>query len=145
MRYTHAIAGLRRKRAYLMGEIEQAKRGIAKLRDQLAAVGATLRLFHPEADPNHIAPIRPFKANNVWFRRGEQTRLTLEALREAGKPLPLPAIADYVMRAKGVPREDWEVWVRGRNHVRIALRRLAERGQVRKIIEEPDTWWQLAG
>jgi hypothetical protein len=47
MRYTYAISGLRRKRAHLMGEIEQAERETAKLRDQLAAVDATLRLFHP--------------------------------------------------------------------------------------------------
>jgi hypothetical protein len=145
MRYTYAISGLRRKRAMLMGEIEQGERELAKLREQLAAVDATLRLFHPDADPEHITPIRPFNIRNIWFRRGEQTRLTLEALREAGKPLPLPSIAEYVMRAKGMPPEDKEVWVRGRDHVRIALQRLAERGQVRKIIEEPEVWWELVG
>jgi hypothetical protein len=145
MRYTYAISGVRRKRAHLMGEIEQAERGTARLREQLAAIDATLRLFHPDADPSHITPIRPFNVRNVWFRRGEQTRLVLEAMRDAGKPLPLRLIAEYVMRAKGFFRDDAGVWSRGREHVRVALRRLAERRRVRKIIAEPEVWWELAG
>ena len=145
MRYAYAISGLRDKRARLAGEIESRDRAAARLRGQLAAIDATLRLFHPDADPEHITPIRPFNVRNVWFRRGEQTRLVLEALRDASKPLPLRLIADYVMRAKGVSRDDAGVWLRGREHVRVALRRLAERGQVRKIIAEPEVWWELAG
>jgi hypothetical protein len=43
MRYTYAISSTRRKRAFLMGEIEHAERRIARLRDQPAAADATLR------------------------------------------------------------------------------------------------------
>jgi hypothetical protein len=132
--YTYAISGLRRKRACLAGEIEIRDRATAKMREQLTAIDATLRLFHPDADPEHITPIRPFVIRNVWFRRRKQTRLVLEAMRDAGKPLPLSQIADYVMRTKGITRDDAGVWLRGREHVLVALLRLGDRGQVRKII-----------
>ena len=59
MRYTFAISALRDKRARLLGEIESLERKAAKLRQDMANIDATLRLFHPDADPSHITPIRP--------------------------------------------------------------------------------------
>jgi hypothetical protein len=109
-------------------------RATAKLREQLAAIDATLRMFCPDVDPDHITLIRPFNVRNVWVRRGEQTRLVFEAMRDIGQPLPFRLIAEYVMRAKGVERDDAGMWLRGREHVRVALRRVAEHGMVRKII-----------
>lgn len=59
MEYKTTIAGLRRKRAHLAGEIEAAAQRLAKDRAALAALDATPRLFHPDADPEHIVTIRP--------------------------------------------------------------------------------------
>jgi hypothetical protein len=39
--------------------IEAAERKLDKDRETLALLDATLRLFHPDADPNHITAIRP--------------------------------------------------------------------------------------
>jgi hypothetical protein len=61
----YAISGLRGKRARLAGEIESRDRVTGKLRKQLAAIDATLRLLHPDADRHHITSIWPFNVRNV--------------------------------------------------------------------------------
>src|SRR5579862_7208960 len=104
MRYTYAISALRHKRARLAGEIEAAERAIAKQRATLATVDATLRLFHPDADPEHITAIRPI-ARDMVFRHGERRRLCREAMRDAGTPIPTRMVTEYVMRAKGLDVE----------------------------------------
>jgi hypothetical protein len=142
MRTFYAIAGLRNKRARLAGEIEAAERAIVRQREDLAAIDATLRLFSPDADPNHITSIRPL-TRNTFFRRGEMSRYCLEALRDAGKPLPISLIADYVMRAKGVTRDDKDVWTAARDNLRVVMARHEARGNVRKILSGPEAWWEL--
>jgi hypothetical protein len=77
------IGGLRHKRARLAGEIEAQAQRLAKDREALAALNATLRLFHPDADPEAIVTIRPslrcVKSNYVY----------------SGK-LPAKLYADYI-------------------------------------------------
>lgn len=143
MRYTYAISGLRDKRARLAGEIESAERKLAKLREDVAAIDATLRLFHPATDPSHITPIRP-RWRGVYFRNGERSRLCLEALRDAGCPIRQGAVAEYVMRAKGMDPADRPLRATIVNNVGVSLYRLSKAGTVRKIVEEPETWWDLA-
>ena len=144
MRYTYALSALRDKRARLAGEIEAAELRLMKQRTGLVALDATLRLFHPDADPNHITSIRPMFRCSL-FRHGEQRRLCREALRDAGGPLPTRLVTEYLMRAKGVDPADRPLRRAMLEHTRLALMRLAERGQVRKIIEEPEVWWELVG
>ncbi len=52
MRDTYAILALRRKRAYLAGEIAKAERLIAQQRDTLAALDATIQLCEPTTNPS---------------------------------------------------------------------------------------------
>jgi hypothetical protein len=143
MGYTYAISGLRDKRARLAGQIETAERKIAKDRESLAALDATLRLFHPEADPSHITSIRPVW-RGIYFRPGERPRLRLEALRDAGKPLPAPHIAEYLMRAKAMDVSDRPLRAVVAGFMGSVLARLERQGLVRKIITAPDVWWELA-
>ena len=142
MRYTYAISALRHKRARLAGEIEAAERAIAKRRAELAALDGTLRLFHPEADPSHIVSVRPIW-RGIYFRQGERPRLCLEALRDAGAPLPTPRIAEYVMRAKGMDVADRPLRGTVLVFMHKALARLVDKGLVRKIVVEPEAWWEL--
>jgi hypothetical protein len=144
MSYKTTINGLRRKRAHLAGEIEMAARRLAKDRVALAALDATLRLFHPEADPEQIVTIRP-ALRCLNFRHGEQRRYCLEALRDAGRPLSTRQITEYVMRAKGLARDNTVPWRRVREQVRRVLARMAQRGTVRQIVSEPEAWWELVG
>jgi hypothetical protein len=142
MRYYYAITALRHKRARLAGEIASTEERLAKRREELVAIDATLRLFHPDADPNHITAIRPIKRTTV-FRQGEQRRLCREAIRDAGAPLPTRLVTEYLMRAKGLSIEDRPLRREMVEHTRKALMRLEARGQVRKIVVEPEVWWEL--
>jgi hypothetical protein len=145
MRYTYALSALRDKRARLAGEIIATDRTLVRLRKNLRAIDATLRLFHPDADPDHVTPIRPYMLRGFYFRRAERPRLAMEALRDAGKPLSTPMITEYVMRAKGMDRDDKALRDIIQEFMYSGLARLAARGVVRIIIEAPDVWWELVG
>jgi hypothetical protein len=141
MRYYYAIAALRHMRA-LAGEIEAVERAIAKQRETLATLDATLRLFHPDADPNHVTSIRPISRCSL-FRQGEQRRLCREALRDAGAPLPTRLVAEYLMRAKGMDVADKKLRREMLENTRLVVARMEARGIARKITVEPEAWWEL--
>jgi hypothetical protein len=140
-----AIAGLRRKRSRIAGEIEKAEHALARLRDDLANVDAVLRLFSPQTNPELIAAIRPCSHRSLFFKRGEQPRLCLSALREAGKPMPTRRVADYAMAAKGLDQAERREQAIIVTQVRQCLLRLERHGRIRKIMTGPDAWWELAG
>jgi hypothetical protein len=140
---TFAIMALRRKRAHLAGEIEKAQRALARNRDTLATLDAVTRLFEPASNPDLIPSIRPCSARCLYFRRGEVARLSLAALREAGKPVSTRYITEHALAAKGLD-VDPLIKVKITETVRQALGRLAAKGITRKVIQWPEAWWELA-
>jgi hypothetical protein len=140
---TYAISALRRKRARLAGEIIQAQEIVAARTKELLAIDAVILLFSPDCDPDMIAPIRPSN-RGLFFQYRELGRLCLDALREADKLVTLDQIASYVMLAKGLP-DDRRLRERVINNVRQSLMRQVQKGRVRRILEEPDMWWELVG
>lgn len=139
---TFAILALRRKRARIAGEIDQAERRIEPLRAALAHRDAVLRLFDATSNPELIPAIRP-STRGTLFRHGEQMRLILDALREAEGPLRTRPITEYDILAKGLPTDDWRVREGIADQVRIALGRLERRGLVRRVVMAPEVWWEL--
>ena len=139
----HVITALKAKRARIAGEIIQAQEIVARRTKEVLSIDAVLRLFLPDCNPDMIAPIRP-TSHGLFFQYKELTRLCLDALRKARKPVTLEWIADAVMAAKGLPDDK-----RLRRHVmdaaRQSLMRQAQKGRVRRLIEHPDTWWELTG
>jgi hypothetical protein len=137
------ISGLRTKRARLAGEIIQAQEIVARRTKELLAIDAVIRLFSPDTDPEMIAPIRP-ASHGLFFQYKELGRLCLDALRVAGKPIMLDHIVNHVMLAKGLPAD-----THLRKHVtdsaRASLMRQTQKGLVRRVLDHPDTWWELAG
>jgi hypothetical protein len=77
------------------------------------------------------------------FRHGEQRRLCREAIRDAGTPIPTRLVCEYLMRAKGVDIAERPLRRKMLEHNRKALMRMERRGVVRKIIAEPEVWWDL--
>ena len=144
MRDTYAILALRRKRAYLAGEIAQAERHLATKYTALKNLDATIQLFAPTTNPELIPAIRPTR-HGPFFRHGEQMRLCRDALREAAGPMSARQVAEYAMRAKGLPVGNAAIVGSVAVQVRVALGRLDARGAVVKIISAPDAWWTLAG
>ena len=143
MRDTYAILALRRKRAYLAGEIAQAERQLADKYRTLRTLDATIQLFQPTSNPELIPAIRPHR-RGLFFRQGEQMRLCLAALRDAGQPMSARQVAEHAMRAKGLPTDNERIVGSVRVQGRVALGRLEDRGLVVRIISAPDAWWVLA-
>ncbi len=137
------ISGLRAKRARLAGEIIQAQEIVASRTKELLALDAVIRLFTPDCDPDMIAPIRP-TSHGLFFRYRELTRLCLTLLRRAGKPMTLYQIVGQVIAARGLP-DDPTFRRHVSNTSRSALLRLARKGVVRRVLDEPDQWWELVG
>src|SRR5258707_15401209 len=106
------------------------------------AIDAVLRLFTPDTDPDMIAPIRP-STRGLFFQYRELGRLCLDALRLAGKPVTLDQIASHVMLAKGLP-DDKHLRKHVTDSARQSLMRQAQKGRVRRILDEPDVWWGLS-
>jgi hypothetical protein len=140
---TFVISGLRDKRARIAGEIIQAQEIVARRTKELLAIDAVIRLFTPDCDPDMIAPIRP-SARGLFFKYRELGRLCLDALRKAGKPVTLEWIVEMVMAAKGLPNDKHL-----RKHVmdtsRQSLMPLERKGHVRRILDQPEAWWELVG
>ncbi len=100
-------------------------------------------MFEPASNPELIPAIRPVSMRCLYFRHGEQKRLVLTALREANKPVSCRYVVEYALAAKGLdlpPRAKANVTER----VRATLANLAEQSLVRKLVNWPDTWWELA-
>ena len=142
MHDTYAISGLRRKRARLAGEIAQAERQLADKYIALGNLDAVIRLFQPATNPELIPGIRPTR-RGLFFRHGEQIRLCVEALREAGRPMSARQVAEYALLAKGLPTGNAPILRSVSTHMRVALGRLEARGVVVRIISAPDIWWTL--
>lgn len=141
---TYAIHAMRRKRAHLAGEIQAAERALERQRKELATLDAVLRMFAPTSNPELIAPIQPRRGRNPFFRRGEQQRLILAALREGGKPMSCRQIADFVFAAKGIGDAPALALREMRERARLALYQLESRGLIRRIVSAPEVWWELA-
>lgn len=139
-RDTYAIMALRRKRAYLAGEIAQAERHLADKYPALKTLDATIQLFAPATNPELVPAIRPHR-RGLFFRKGEQMRLCLSALRETGQPMSARQVAEHATQAKGLPTDNEPIV----GSVPVALGRLEDRGLVVRIISAPDAWWTLAG
>jgi hypothetical protein len=139
---SHVLAGLRKKRARLAGEIEAAEGALANQRETLATLDAVIRMFAPECRPDMIPSVRPY-LRGLYFGYRELSRMAVDILREAGKPVTLEYVVARVILVKG-----FEPDRRLRRHisdtVRAGLIRLLRRGKIRRVIEEPDTWWELA-
>src|ERR1700690_1548430 len=80
------IAGLKRKRAEIDGELRLAERRMAQLAGDLGAIDATLRLFDPSLVPANIKP-RLRRQRRSAALSGSFTRTVMDVLREASQPL----------------------------------------------------------
>jgi hypothetical protein len=142
MAESHVITGLKTKRARIAGEIIQHQEIVAHRTKELLAIDAVIRLFSPDCDPDMIAPIRP-ASRGLFFQYRELPRLCLDLLRRAKGPITLNPIVDQIMDAKGFPADP-----RLRRHVycstHATLKRMAHKGLVRRVLDEPDQWWELA-
>ena len=92
---------MRAKRDEIAGAVAKYEKLLAQARADLAHINAAISIFEASGDP------RGFPAYvdvHHLFKRGEQTRLCLEALRDG--PLTTRQLALYIMKAKGLDQGD---------------------------------------
>jgi hypothetical protein len=95
------VSGLVSKRAEVAGKIASYQTEIAQLQGSLAHLDGSIKLFSPEYDLRTIKARRTNKRNQ-YFTRGEAQRMTLDLLREAGRPLNSREITDRLLQRKGI-------------------------------------------
>jgi hypothetical protein len=99
----HVLSGLIAKRAEIAGQIETLQREIRDLVAALGHIDASIRLFDPNADLEDIKPKLP--PRHMAFK-GEVSRLVLNALRKAGKPVPVSDLTLTVLAGRGLNPDD---------------------------------------
>jgi hypothetical protein len=122
----NTISGLIRKRQELLQAFEAAQDKMRQLVTDLDAVDATIRLFEPEMDLNAVR-VRP-TPRRYQVSRGDNSKLILSLLREAGGPLSHRELTVKVMEHRGLNLADKELAQTIRCRVGASLRGLRSRG-----------------
>lgn len=118
------IGGLLKKRAELLGSIEQAEDRLAALKESLRALDASIFLFNPELDLEVKARIpRPHQAKS-----GTVSRLVLAFIRDAPEPVTLAQITEFVMRKRGLAYADKRLRAMQAKRIGAQLRKYRQRG-----------------
>ena len=138
MENNHVISALRRKRAELAGLIPDVERRLASLREAVASIDVTLRLFDPDGNPENIKPKRTYK-RRTGFARRELPRLVADEIRKASAPLSAHAIAALVAAGKGTEGDEAIA-----KQVSATLNWMLRRGAVARIGENGAALWQRA-
>jgi hypothetical protein len=125
----YVIAGLRRRYAKTLGLIQAG----GDHGQDLAHLGAVIRMFSPEADLAAIAPVRPYREN-----RQRWVRDALTVLRAANEPLTAREVAKRVLAARGAPLDPRNV-KRGECALYAALATLEGDG-VERTSNRPKRW-----
>jgi hypothetical protein len=135
----YAIHALKERRASLDGEMRDCERKLRYLRETLGHLDATLALFDPEGNPKAIKAKRPYKRVKL-FGAGKLSRLILDALRKAERPLSAPEVtAAVVAELEYGPGAAAGMATR----VRATLIYLAKRGSLVKEGEQKAASWRL--
>jgi hypothetical protein len=128
---TQVLGGLVAKRGELAGQVEQSRREVQRLAEELSHLDATIRLFDPDDDVGAVQSKGP-RHRQQWFGSGECQRLVLEALRDAREPLSARAVMQLVAARKAV-LEHPEVRAGVHKTVQAVRRCLAAKGAARVV------------
>jgi hypothetical protein len=82
----YALAALKARRGSIAGQITDFEARLRRLREAMAHIDGTLRLFDEEIEPDSIAPKKPYKRVKL-FGQGELNRLIFDACARLGGAL----------------------------------------------------------
>jgi len=124
-----AVLALRRKRNQISGTIAHYERLLQEAEHDLAHINASLRLFEATGE---AADLPPYVDLNRVLRRGETTKICMDALAKEG-PLDTRQLALRVIRAKGLSESDKVLAQTVALRVVQTLRMRARRGKVESV------------
>lgn len=125
---SHVLSGLIAKRAEIAGKIEMMQREMRALVATIGHIDATIRTFDPNLALEDITPKLPPRFQAF---KGEVSRILLDTLREAKKPLPVYDLTLTVAAGRGINTDDKPFMIILRRRVDACLRNLRKRGTVR--------------
>ncbi|HET7084137.1 MAG TPA: hypothetical protein VFI23_05160 [Rhizomicrobium sp.] len=101
---SNAIAGLEQRRADIINVINKIKSDMRDAVIQLDHVEATMRIFDPHIDframgGRKVLPVDP-------AQHGENMRIVLAALVDAGRPLSTAALIEQIIQVRALDRTD---------------------------------------
>ena len=82
----HVLSALVAKRGHLAGEMQQHRRELRQLEEQLGHLDVAIRLFAPDDDLASVRS-RQRRTGQQRFAQGKCQQLVLETLRDAPEPL----------------------------------------------------------
>jgi len=100
----NTLAGLVEKRGEIAGQIAHTRAALRQLIIDLDHIDAAIRLFDPDYDVAGIRQRIPTAAHRAI--RGDLTRATLDALRDAPGPMTTKELARHVMAERGLNSAD---------------------------------------
>jgi hypothetical protein len=130
----HVMHALTAKRGELVGQMEDRRRELKQLGEELAHLEATMRLFDPQWVVDRV-PVRRRAKRRQVFRGGECQRLVLEALRDAQGAISEEELVDRLVQAKGLAAQ-LDAVSGVRKTLLAVLRHLARQGVARSIALE---------
>jgi|SRR5208283_5190391 len=136
----YALAALKERRASIDGEIRACELRLRSLNEALCHLDATLALFDPGYDPKTIRAKRRYERRKL-FGGGKLTRLILDALRRAERPLASREVIEAISGQMNYGSQP-PAGVIG--NIRAGLRYLAKRGTVVKDGERKAAAWRLS-
>lgn len=127
----NTLSGLVAKRAEIAGEVSHARARLRQLIIDLDHIDAAIRLFDPDYDVEGIRQKLPSAAHRAV--RGDLTRATLDALRDASGPMTTIELARHVMAERGLNTADRALLQLYTRRTGALLRWQRKRGILRSI------------
>jgi hypothetical protein len=141
----NTLAGLVEKRAEIAGQIAHTRATLRQLIIDLDHVDAAIRIFDPSYDVEGIRQKIPSNAHRAI--RGDMTRATLDALRDAPGPMTTQELARHVMAERGLNTADVSLLQLFTRRTGALLRWQRERGILR-CVKDPKhgrfNLWEIA-
>ena len=120
------LSGLIRKRQEIARALDEAQSRVRQLVLDIDALDGTIRLFAPDIDLTTVK-VRPTPRRHE-AHRGDQSRLILSLLREAGEVLSHRELVIRIMTHRGMNIADKPLYETMRQRVGASLRGLRGRG-----------------
>ncbi len=138
----YVLSGLTKRRAELAGEAETLRTRLAQIATDVGHLDAVIRQFDPDYD---LGSIRPKRArSDDAAGRGEISRFTLQALRDAAEPVATHDVVRRLMTERGQDTEDRRLVKLTMKRVGMAFSRQKALGTVRAIQGAgPVTLWEV--
>ena len=143
MAESHVISALIKKRSELSGEIEHYEKIIKECRANLTSIDKTIHIFDETYDLRSIKSKRVVR--NSYFSSGEATKMVLDVLRTADKPIKTDNLIDILADKKTLHFRDRKERYTFSKTVSVTLNSIYKKGLIEKSAKEKGVvLWSIA-